>query len=44
MVAGIPLDRLMLETDAPYCDVRPTHAGHRCISHAGLPAKSGLGL
>ncbi|KAG9396917.1 TatD family [Carpediemonas membranifera] len=27
VVKQIPLDRLMLETDCPYCDIRATHAG-----------------
>ncbi|GAB0493209.1 hypothetical protein MMPV_004484 [Pyropia vietnamensis] len=27
VVRGIPLDRLLLETDAPYCGIRGTHAG-----------------
>ena len=26
-MARIPADRLLLETDSPYCDVRPSHAG-----------------
>lgn len=27
VMAQIPRDRLLLETDSPYCDVRPSHAG-----------------
>lgn len=30
VAAGVPLDRIMLETDCPYCEIRSTHAG---ISH-----------
>lgn len=28
-VAAIPEDRLLLETDSPWCGVRPTHASAR---------------
>lgn len=31
VVKGLPLDRILLETDCPYCEVRPTHPGYRCI-------------
>lgn len=27
VVKDTPLDRIMLETDCPYCEIRPTHAG-----------------
>lgn len=31
-MAQIPADRLLLETDSPYCDVRPSHAGKHYVS------------
>ncbi|CAH8536984.1 unnamed protein product, partial [Schistosoma mattheei] len=31
VVQKIPLDRLLLETDAPWCDIRRTHAGYRFV-------------
>jgi TatD DNase family protein len=33
----VPLDRLLLETDAPWCEIRPTHASHQFLGKA-LPA------
>ncbi|KAJ2475259.1 hypothetical protein EV174_005341 [Coemansia sp. RSA 2320] len=32
---SIPLDRLMIESDCPYCEIRPTHASHRLLPAAG---------
>ncbi len=26
-MAAVPLDRLLLETDCPWCEIRPSHAG-----------------
>ncbi|KAI1328095.1 hypothetical protein F5Y16DRAFT_398742 [Xylariaceae sp. FL0255] len=34
VVRTIPLDRLMLETDGPWCEIRPTHAGWRYLLEA----------
>lgn len=31
VLAGIPLERMMIETDAPYCEIRSTHAGAHYI-------------
>ena len=31
-MAQIPSDRLLLETDSPYCDVRPSHAGKQYVT------------
>jgi TatD DNase family protein len=29
VVKAIPVDRLLLETDAPWCEIRPTHASFK---------------
>jgi len=31
VVRQLPLERILLETDCPYCDVRRTHAGYRHV-------------
>ncbi|XP_059057969.1 deoxyribonuclease TATDN1 [Achroia grisella] len=31
VAAKIPIDRLMLETDCPWCEVKPTHPGYRHV-------------
>ncbi|KAI5291390.1 hypothetical protein KEM52_000185 [Ascosphaera acerosa] len=36
VVKEIPLDRLQLETDGPWCEIRPSHASYRHT--AGAPA------
>ncbi|KAJ2489697.1 hypothetical protein IWW37_003754 [Coemansia sp. RSA 2050] len=33
-VRSIPADRLMIETDCPYCEIRPTHASHKLLQNA----------
>lgn len=31
VVKELPLDRMMIETDAPWCEIRPSHAGHKYL-------------
>lgn len=40
-VAGaVPLDRLMIETDGPWCEIRNTHASHRLLQRAAERGES----
>ncbi|XP_017959623.1 putative deoxyribonuclease TATDN1 [Drosophila navojoa] len=32
VVQQLPNERIMLETDCPWCGIRPTHAGHQYVS------------
>jgi TatD DNase family protein len=31
VVRGLPLSKILLETDCPYCEIKPTHAGFQYI-------------
>ncbi|KAL8396986.1 hypothetical protein RB594_003905 [Gaeumannomyces avenae] len=41
VVRDLPLDRLMIETDGPWCEVRPSHEGWRYLveHYAGVRAR-----
>ena len=43
VVREIPLDRLMLETDGPWCEIRPSHASAKFLRQQGdaLPGEAG---
>jgi hypothetical protein len=34
VLRGIPLERIMLETDCPWCEIKPTHASHAHVRTA----------
>eukprot|EP00189_Rhodosorus_marinus_P004312 CAMPEP_0113962850 /NCGR_PEP_ID=MMETSP0011_2-20120614/6174_1 /TAXON_ID=101924 /ORGANISM="Rhodosorus marinus" /LENGTH=318 /DNA_ID=CAMNT_0000974809 /DNA_START=597 /DNA_END=1553 /DNA_ORIENTATION=+ /assembly_acc=CAM_ASM_000156 len=38
VASAVPLDRIMLETDSPYCEIRPSHAGFSHV-RSKWPAK-----
>mmetsp|Transcript_60932 Transcript_60932/g.104992 ORF Transcript_60932/g.104992 Transcript_60932/m.104992 type:complete len:144 (+) Transcript_60932:812-1243(+) len=38
VVRALPLERLLLETDAPWCEIKPTHAGFPFVRTV-LPCK-----
>jgi TatD DNase family protein len=40
VLAHIPLNRLLLETDAPWCDIRPSHASFPLVRSALAVAKT----
>ncbi|CAH0550137.1 unnamed protein product [Brassicogethes aeneus] len=31
-VKTLPKDKILIETDCPWCEIRPTHAGHKFVS------------
>uniref|UniRef100_A0A224XSU1 Deoxyribonuclease TATDN1 n=1 Tax=Panstrongylus lignarius TaxID=156445 RepID=A0A224XSU1_9HEMI len=31
VVKNIPVEKILIETDSPWCDIRPTHAGYKYI-------------
>lgn len=47
VVAEIPLDRIMLETDGPWCEIRPSHVGWKYLidkhEAASTPETSEMG-
>lgn len=43
VVKEVPLDRLMLETDGPWCEIRPSHSSAKLLSKLMKEASDGLG-
>ncbi|KAI5784683.1 hypothetical protein EDC01DRAFT_662985 [Geopyxis carbonaria] len=41
VVREVPLDRLMLESDGPWCEIRPSHASARVLKEAEVRALPG---
>ncbi|KAG9258114.1 uncharacterized protein F5Z01DRAFT_645139 [Emericellopsis atlantica] len=43
VVSEVHLDRLMLETDGPWCEVRPSHEGYKYLIEKKEPVENGSG-
>jgi len=39
VVKSIPLDRIVIETDCPYCEIRPSHVGYSYIQNSRLESR-----
>ncbi|EFA06484.1 deoxyribonuclease TATDN1 [Tribolium castaneum] len=39
-VSALPSDKILIETDCPWCEIRPTHAGYSFISKENLITNS----
>lgn len=39
-VSELPNDKILLETDAPWCEIRPSHAGYKYILKEHLNVQS----
>lgn len=42
VVAEVPLDRLQVETDGPWCEIRPSHASARLLTQGGAAAAAAV--
>ncbi|EFJ51556.1 hypothetical protein VOLCADRAFT_57045, partial [Volvox carteri f. nagariensis] len=41
VVSDLPPDRIMIETDCPWCEIRPTHASRKYLSPSSLSGPGG---
>jgi TatD DNase family protein len=41
VVRAISLDKMMIETDGPWCEVRPSHEGYKYLLEKKAPAENG---
>lgn len=39
-VKSLPSDKILLETDCPWCDIRPSHEGYKFITKENLTTPS----
>lgn len=37
-VSALPNDKILMETDCPWCEIRPTHAGYSLINKENFMA------